>query len=414
MLTVCDAVVRLCWCMCLYRNLIAAYYDELPYSGDGLMHAANPWSGHYEVDQVIWATAHTTQFTQPGWRYLAHGSGVGQLTSGGTYVALTDGKGALTIVVEAMTKEISDCVHGPAPPGNITGEYVSFRLTGAFDTIKSLYVWQSQFDQPSTQWFMSEGSFAVENGVVTINLQPNTIWTLSTINGFRGNHTAPPSPLPFPFPYADNFDSHTLHSQAAYFTDQSGSYEVVQAADSARGKVLRQMMPELPVSWCGETPLAYSIMGSHDWRNVNVTADVLIEVNGTAFIAADVTDGGCLNGLGSDGFTFAISTSGNWQISNDTGLNHTLATGKLAVTAGVWYRLSIVVDGDLLSAYVDGNQVSMISVGDKWNSGWAAIGSSYDFVQYDNFSVDKPSRASAKPTNARRQRRVAETKIVQE
>ena len=35
---------------------------------------------------LVWATAHHTQFAQPGWTYLKHGSGVGYLPGGGTYV----------------------------------------------------------------------------------------------------------------------------------------------------------------------------------------------------------------------------------------------------------------------------------------------------------------------------------------
>ena len=376
-------------------NLIAAYYADLPYSGDGLMSASYPWSGHYEVDQVIWATAHTTQFTAAGWRYLAHGAGVGQLTSGGTYVSLTDGQGGLTIVVEAMTRDISGCVHEDAPPTNVTGEYVSFRLTGDFARIEQLYVWQSQFDQGQSQWFMYEGQFTVDNGVVTIALQPNTLWTLTTVKGMKGNHTAPPPASPFPFPYADDFDSHPLSSQAPYFTDQSGSFEVV-AAQGRSGQALRQMMPRLPVSWCGETPLAYSLMGSHAWRDVNVTASVYIEQAGTAFVAAAVTDGGCLGGKGSGGFTFAIASDGRWLLANDTGLAGVLDSGESQyIEAGRWYRLSLVVSGDSVSAYAEGYHVSTVSVGAGWRSGWAAIGSSYDYVQFDDFSVAAPSASAA-------------------
>jgi galactosylceramidase len=43
--------------------------------------------------------AHTAQFTQPGWHYLKT---VGHLEKGGSYVALTDGLGNLTIIVETM------------------------------------------------------------------------------------------------------------------------------------------------------------------------------------------------------------------------------------------------------------------------------------------------------------------------
>uniref|UniRef100_A0A672TTK7 Galactocerebrosidase n=1 Tax=Strigops habroptila TaxID=2489341 RepID=A0A672TTK7_STRHB len=110
-------------------NLVASYYEELPFGRCGLMTAQEPWSGHYKVEAPIWITAHTTQFTQPGWSYLQVD---GHLQGGGSFVALTDGLGNLTIIIETMTYNHSQCIRPPLPHFTVTPQRATFYLKGSF------------------------------------------------------------------------------------------------------------------------------------------------------------------------------------------------------------------------------------------------------------------------------------------
>ena len=158
------------------------------------MSAASPWSGYYDVDQVIWATAHTTQFTESGWRYLRHGNGVGQLHNGGTYVSLTDPSSReLTIIVESMSPDVRRCVHDPTSPGNVTAQQVTFTLGGSFANIKQLNVFYSSFQlDDAPVWLEYRSTVAIVNKQFSFTMNPDTLYTFSTLNGTKGSFAEPP------------------------------------------------------------------------------------------------------------------------------------------------------------------------------------------------------------------------------
>jgi galactosylceramidase len=361
-------------------NLVAAYYDEIRHGGRGLFSASSPWSGAYDLNSVIWATAHTTQFTAVGWHYLRNQSGVGTLDGGGSYVTLTNGTD-YTIIVEGLGGK---------------NQVVNFRLGGALIEIKSFHVFYSNFEANNQTWFSYLGTLSPVKNQLTLSISGTEMYTLSTINGTKGDYGPPPIRTPFPLPYADNFDDARLHGEAKYFTDQAGAFEVVQ---SGAGKVMRQMMVQKPVSWCreGESPNPFSIIGNYNWTTVVATVNVSFEYDhGIAMIAARLTTGGCAAMKnGSPGVVFALNNtqgSGNWIISNSTGLTYQFDSGSTAsqIVPNSWYQLQLRVTDKDISASIDGTLVSHIPLFNSSN-GWVAIGSSWDYVQFDDFIITSPS-----------------------
>jgi len=276
-------------------------------------------------------------------------------------------------------------------------------LTGSFASIKGLHVFASTLGPRSSnsQWFMYKGFQSVVNSMITVDLQLNMIYTLSTVNGTKGNYSAPPASTPFPFPYADNFDSYAISSEAAGFTDQSGSFEIIKANISSRGLVMRQMMPAHPISWCGDA-IPYSLIGSHSWTTLRASVDVLIETSGTVFLAVAVNSGGCVSQTdGSTAIVFAISTanSGGWQLSHNTGLSNILESGAITVSPQTWYTLAIDVSLTNTTLYFNGKSLYTTTVVNGRSHGWVAIGSGWNYAQFDTFSVSSSSGGDPIPAN---------------
>ena len=96
---------------------ITSYYDILAAPNSGLMYANTPWSGHYQVQGAIWATAHTTQFAEPGWHYSDSASGY--LQRGGSFVTLIapDHK-AWSTVIESIDARVPQTIQLQVPEAN--------------------------------------------------------------------------------------------------------------------------------------------------------------------------------------------------------------------------------------------------------------------------------------------------------
>ena len=86
-------------------SLITSYFNNLSLPNSGLMTANSPWSGYYEVEPAIWSVAHTTQFAEPGWRYVD--SACGYLDQKGSFVTLVSPnvKNDFSIVAETMDSD---------------------------------------------------------------------------------------------------------------------------------------------------------------------------------------------------------------------------------------------------------------------------------------------------------------------
>ncbi|XP_040916624.1 galactocerebrosidase isoform X2 [Toxotes jaculatrix] len=372
-------------------NLVASYYEELPFGRDGLMTAEEPWSGNYVVESPIWITAHTTQFTQPGWTYLQT---VGPLAQGGSYVALTDGKGNLTVVIETMTHDHSVCIRPPLLPFNVTSQNATFQLKGSFASIKELQVWRSQFNfktkKPS--FFEKLTPLKLLDGLFTLNLGEDEVYTLTTITaGQKGSYPDPPPSARFPKVYKDDFNvRNPPFSEAPDFADQTGVFEYYINLTDPGPHVFtfRQVLTERPVTWVADADQTISVIGDYQWQNLTVTCDVFMEsVKTGVFIAARVDKGG-QSVRSAKGVFYWVFADGTYKVTNDLAGQTVLAEGQSGTRAYGWHTLSLHVNGQTASGLLNGYPLWKNAVVLTPEHGWAAIGThSFQLAQFDNFAV---------------------------
>ncbi|XP_028917992.1 LOW QUALITY PROTEIN: galactocerebrosidase [Ornithorhynchus anatinus] len=374
-------------------NLLASYYEQLPYGRDGLMTAQEPWSGHYVVETPIWISAHTTQFAQPGWHYLKT---VGHLKKGGSYVALTDGMGNLTIIIETMSHNHSRCIRPPLPAFTVSAQNATFSLKGSFNNLKTLQVWYSKLEyksansilfKPLTPLKLNESSF-------TLSLDVDEIYSLTTITtGHKGSYPVPPKSQPFPPTYKDDFDVRDPpFSEAPNFADQTGVFEYfINISDPGEHiYTLRQVLTQRPITWASDADQTISIIGDYKWVNLTVTCDIYIEKphTGGVFIAGRVNKGGVLI-RNAKGVFFWVFADGTFRVTGDLAGNIVLLKGKAGVRAKTWHTLSLKIDGPYSSGLLNGYPLWKDVLISGSSNGWAAIGTrSFEFAQFDNFNVE--------------------------
>ncbi len=353
-------------------SLVTSYYDILPLPRSGLMTANEPWSGHYVVDPAIWAFAHTTQFTEPGWHYVD--SGCGYLArKAGSYVTLRSPDGGdYTLVVETMDSAY-------AYPGMGHGFDVSFQLHGGFPD-KPLHVWRSTYQKQ----FEKVATIQPKDGAFKYHFDSEALYTLSTTSGQQkgGKDILPRESAVFPLPYVDRFDHRPDHALPRHFIDQAGVYEVV-GRPGGRGGCLRQSAPKLGVEWRHHKNFEpFTIMGDARWTDYAVEIETLLGGSGYASVMGRIEkiQQAAVPPLG---YWLKVSHDGSWTLLK---YKDEITRGRTNFSAHRWHRLGLEFKGNQITARVDRKVVAKVT-DSTYSRGLAGLGCGWQSSCFDNFVV---------------------------
>lgn len=349
---------------------ISSYYDILAAPGSGLMYANTPWSGHYKVQSAIWTTAHTTQFTQVGWRYLDSSSGY--LPEKGSYVTLksTNGKDWSTVLntIDAKNRQ-----------------KVDFTITGGLSR-GVVHIWETN----ETKTFEHVADLKAHDGKFSYTFDPDSLYSLTTTTG-QGRGTAkPPADAPFPFPYQNTFENNPLDRSPKYLSDQDGAFEV-HACRGRAGRCLEQVITTKPIAWGPFLPDPWTLVGDEQWTDYRVASDFLSD--GPVTIMGRIDSGNIFSDATArwpSGYILTLTPDGEWTLVSTKHKVpvHTLASGTVKLSGQKWHRIDLAFHKNQITATVDKHQLTTVT-DDSHPRGMIGIGTGWNRAQFDNLSVSK-------------------------
>lgn len=341
-------------------SLVSSYYDNFPYRRSGLMVANAPWSGHFEDSAPLWAVAHTTQFAQPGWQYLD--SACRRMTGGGSCVALKcPDSGDYSIVIETAGARLA--------------QNAVFQISGGLSE-GSLSIWRTRQGES----FSRIGEARPSAGEFFIELEPQSIYSLTTIHGQqKGGYAAPPA-AEFPLPYADDFSGYPLGAFPRFFSDWFGVFAVGEA--EGRPCLVQEVLTK-PIDWgFVKNGNPRSFIGGDNWRDYAVSVEADLSSAGQVSLFGRMSKIAMSN-LPSQGFELRLPQTGKWSLLAGA---RKIKQGRVEAKSG-WRRLGMKFVGNRVRAMVDGREVAN-GLALQSGSGLAGIGSGFGPGRFRDFRVD--------------------------
>ncbi|WP_460516373.1 discoidin domain-containing protein [Flindersiella endophytica] len=365
--------------------LLAAWYDNFPIGGTGLLTAERPWSGFYEIGPSVWVDAHTTQFTDPGWRYLDDASGY--TTGGASYVSLRSPQRSspsaadYTTVVETLDS---------------TGaETLRFDVTGGLSTAP-VHVWSTDLTTTTTDDdFVHQQAIRPRNGSYELTVEPGHVYTLSTTTG-QAKGAARPAADPgaqLPVPYRETFERAGSLGLARYFADVHGGFAAAPCEGRA-GTCYEQQVVVQPLSWHGVTIPPTTMVGDPRWwGDYEVGVDARLDQPGSVELLGRVDS----QQHNASGYHLQVADTGAWTLFTQDvqGRDRTLASGTVAggdaggdaVGAGTWHRLGLRFQGEEISALLDGQVLATVRDASHTTGQAGLRVGGWQRAQFDNLSV---------------------------
>lgn len=175
-----------------------------------------------------------------------------------------------------------------------------------------------------------------------------------------------------------------------YTNDTNGAFESVATGDAGHGRVLRQQVGPGMAGGAWNSGDPKTTIGDARWANYTVSADVLFPADGAQYASVGAREqGGTPNGQNVSAAELKIDPTGAWTFMR---YGATVAGGNAGASftagSGVWNNIAVKVAGSVYTAYVNGVEVATYTDAAPQATGRIQLGSSFNFVQFDNLEVE--------------------------
>ncbi len=367
-------------------SVVAAWYATLPYYGDGLILADQPWSGAYQVGKSVWVMAHTSQFVHPGWRYIDSACGyIGGNRINGSYVTLKSPDSMnYSIIIET--------VDASAP------RTLMVTVSGGLRT-DSVHIWSTKLFSPDpSDSFVDRGVLLPAGGKFECTAEPGCVYSITTTTGqSKGLAKSLPASM-MKLPFSEDFEADTLGQIPKYFDAIQGAFEVDSSGSGRGGKCLRQEITLAPIGWPGGSPTApLVVVGDPEWSNYVVSTDVLLEQAGYVEVIGRLGAQAQSSPGASQGYHLRLTNGGRWSLFKEdfSGTDTQLGSGTTWFPLKSWHTLTLWCRADTVKAYIDKTLMAEVRDG---TYGFGQVGllvSKWQNAKFDNFLVDSTGSGGA-------------------
>lgn len=385
-----------------FQPAVASYYLGSAYTPKQLITANTPWSGYFCAEVGAAVASHFTRFLTDSMRYVknacfgdgekntATGDGHGLVNTTNNYITLADKNTGDYTMIFVNDSEIQRVYN------------VCVRNLKMADS--QLSVWVTKGSN-SKNWLVKTGEITSENSGFSVNIEPYSIVTITTLKGQKNFSDCQTSEYQneelnadISLPYYENYNYSDVFLSSRggaplYHTDICGAFEV-----SCGRLVQKVTYNDRPYGWGAQQSVRWDYdpctqVGGESWADYEVSADICFDKNAPDTPENYAGIGARYTSTQSRGYIVKLFSSGKWQaVKNFT----VVCEGKITgFDSDKKHSVKVEAQSNKIAYYADDALLYRLEDNCAYTSGRVILVSAFSKNSFGNIAACASSSGSA-------------------